>query len=170
MSEPTDVLQVARPGECNMQQQPVRRATAYATGRALTALQAASLRVLARNTACNSCATTPERVVQQTALPETAFVAAEDSIGALLGELHGLFARVLRHRGFSAIELAEARETGAKAIGEALQCFRELAARIPEVGLPSRSAGDCRVAASAVRVGVMVRDRGTEGNGTRGTL
>lgn len=127
MNETTDLLHVARPGECNVQQQSPSRATSAATVRATTPLRAAALRVLARNRACNTGATTARHGLQQAPAREPPPDASKHRLEEVLAEINGLIARLTRRQGFGAAEEAKAHELAACNAVEALQCLRALA-------------------------------------------
>src|SRR5260221_7756638 len=131
MSDNTDLLHVARPRECTVQQLAPQHATGRATTRASTSLKAASMLVLARNKACNNRATSPEKAVQQTTPATPPIVASEVapdlSFTAKLAELNGLIARVARYHGFADVDASEARAVAVTSIDEALRCYRVLA-------------------------------------------
>lgn len=145
MNESIDLLQVARPGECNVQQQLASRATVPATGRATTPLRAAALRVLARNRACNSSATTTRQGMQQAPAQEPPPAASKHRLEEVLAEINGLVARLTRRQGFGTAEEANAHELAAHSASEALHCLRALAEAVPDSALMITPAEDGRI-------------------------
>jgi hypothetical protein len=128
MNDLTDVLHVASPRACNVQQVLCEHATTGATPRATTALKAASLRVLARNRACNNYATRCDIGVQQTLQSTDAVVASSQSLTAAVAELSGLIARLANRAGRPDPASIVTIDTCAGYAREALRCLQTLAA------------------------------------------
>lgn len=145
MNDTTDLLHVARPRGCNVQQPRTPGATAHATTRATTSLKAAALLVIARNRACNNRAATPPPSVQQVPAQNASLVASGSALIGPLAELNGLVARLTRWPGLIPAEVTEAQVVAAHNVIEALRALWPLAEAIPETTLPISLVMDDRI-------------------------
>lgn len=136
MNDHRELLHVARPSQCNVQQMRPLHTDLQVSIHATTSLKAASMLVLARNRACKGRARDPQKIVQQVPRATPRFVATDSAFTSKLAELNGLIARVMRYHAAGDGGMAAARAISARSIDEALRCFRALAAGVPPTALP----------------------------------
>jgi hypothetical protein len=137
MNEFHDLLHVARPNECNVQQMTPPGIKPCTARQGATALKAASMLVLERNRMCRARAGMRPNNVQQTLVQNTSFVAPEFPLAGQLAELNGLIARVARLYPAEAGDRAALCAIGIREIDAVLRSFRALAAGVPISGLPA---------------------------------
>ena len=130
MSDIPDLLHVARPMRCNVQQHPAPSAVVQAAIPTATPLKSLALKVLARNRACNDRAIKGEKAgkgVQQRPASTPAVVALPVALTSMLAELNGLLARLARVAGTQVFNQVVADEAAVRALEDALHRIQVLA-------------------------------------------
>ena len=128
MNETPELLHVARPMRCNVQQHPAYRAPAPAATQGAMPLKSLALKVLARSRACNDHATKDGQQRADSTLPVTA---PHVALASVLAELNGLLARLARAAAAPTFEQAITDEEAVRSLEEALRRIQALTDKVP---------------------------------------
>ena len=130
MSDTPELLHVARPMGCNVQQHPAPSAAVQTAIPAAPPLKSLALKVLARNRARNGLEIKGEKAgkgVQQRGASRPAVVALPVALASMLAELNGLLARLARTAGTDVFNLVVAVEAAVRDLENALHRIQVLA-------------------------------------------